>query len=749
MNKSVRGYVFCMEDIDDIIGKSALVEQWGYEFIVIKHFEDVIDAQSEAIAKGQLDKPVLFFIDDKVFLKAWDNDQVRIRHLKRKYIGVVVVYQGELDLSERMLDILIDELEIPTKPARLKRLLRNAEKRMQLEIEKVTLRREIGHRTQQMRELNKIGVALSAERNLKNLLELILTKAREFTGADAGSIYLVDREDKNALRFVWAQNDSIEVPFNEFTMPLDNRSIAGTCVFNSESINIPDAYEIPEDKTYSHNRDWDLSVGYRTKSILCVPMKNHENETIGCIQLINRKKDFRRKLVDPIADAETEVINFDLENQALLSSFASQAAVAIDNNLLLESIERLFEGLVKASVVAIESRDPTTSGHSERVALLCEALAKEISESQTDKYADVRFDKAQLRELRFAALLHDFGKVGVREKVLVKANKLYPQEQEILHWRIELYKRIIEIENLKQMIEKLLDGELPLSEETIYEYEERIEELQQEYENVKQKFDEATLPKPVDKDLLAEIEKFKKVYIQKTDGSLYPLLREQEFENFQIPAGSLNAEERREIESHVVHSFKFLSAIPWTKDLANIPAIAAAHHEKLNGKGYPQGLTEKEIPLQSKIMAVADIFDALTASDRPYKKAMPVERALNILREEASLNHLDETLVDIFIDKRVYRVLFPAADTPEKKAETRRLSRKMAAPASSKKAKKEQETLFDVSALSEQVAQNEQHEQNEQNEQNVLNKYNEQIEQNEIDEDEIDEDEELVIDDEE
>ncbi|MCK5347397.1 MAG: GAF domain-containing protein, partial [Candidatus Heimdallarchaeota archaeon] len=365
-----RGFVFCLENLDEVLKHEKYIEKLGYKLVRIKHFEDVINAQSNAIMHGEIDVPVIFFINSSVFLKAWDNDQVRLRHLKRKYIGVVLVLEDDIQLADRMHEVLIDDLEIPATPARIKRLLRNAEKRMLLEIEKAKLRSEIGLRVMQMKEMQQIGISLSIERNIRKLLGNILEKARELTNSDAGSIYLVDRNDPNKLRFVKAQNDSVDVPFEETEMELNKASIAGCCVVSGKLININDAYNISENAPFTHNQEWDESIGYRTKIILSVPMSINSGETIGCIQLINRKKNKNEILEDPIADIENRVTSFNSENKSMISSFASQAAVAINNSYLLEDIENLIEGLVRASVVAIESRDPATSGHSSRVAEL-------------------------------------------------------------------------------------------------------------------------------------------------------------------------------------------------------------------------------------------------------------------------------------------------------------------------------------------------------------------------------------------
>ena len=342
------------------------------------------------------------------------------------------------------------------------------------------------------------------------------------------------------------------------------------------------------------------------------------------------------------------MIPFDAENESLLSSFASQAAVALENSFLIESIENLFDGFIKASVVAIESRDPSTSGHSERVAMLSLKLAEAVNETTTGNYADVYFDENQLKEIKFAGMLHDFGKVAIKENILVKQNKIFEYQAELLKWRIELFKRIYEVKMLNAMIKNCLDGSFPMNETSVSALKEKIQTKQAEIENLYTLIQEAAQPKPLKTELINEIASYKNIELQLTNGDSYPLITENDFEDLSISRGTLNKKEKIEVESHVEHTFKFLKEIPWTKELEKIPEIAGGHHEKLNGKGYPEGKTDTEILIQSKIMAVADIFDALTATDRPYSNGLSVQQAIEILREEAAQNQIDSELVEIF-----------------------------------------------------------------------------------------------------
>src|SRR3989449_4889178 len=317
---------------------------------------------------------------------------------------------------------------------------------------------EIARLDRELSELNAIGIRLSAERNPRELLETILTKARETTNSDAGSLYLVDEaaDGTRHLRFALAQNDSVEIPFRATTLPLTNDSVAGHVALTGKILNLEDAYAPPPGAPYHINPAFDEQTGYRTRSTLVVPMRTPQGETIGVLQLINCKPDFARPF-GSVEETERTVQRYSQRHQQLAGSLASQAAVAIHNSHLVESIRRLFEGFVQASVVAIESRDPTTSGHSFRVADLTVGLAQVVDRCRTGPYGERRFSAEEMTELRYAALLHDFGKVGVREQVLVKAKKLLPGELDRIGQRVELIKRGVELRYAGKKIEHRLD----------------------------------------------------------------------------------------------------------------------------------------------------------------------------------------------------------------------------------------------------------------------------------------------------
>jgi len=517
------------------------------------------------------------------------------------------------------------------------------------------LQRELDRTRADLQELSGIGAALMTERDPDRLLERIVTIARQLTSSDAGSLYLTEDdpdtpEASDWLRFKLAQNHSIpDAPFVSFTLPINPSSLAGYAAHTGETLRIDDAYEIPPDAPYGFNRSFDERFGYRTQSMLVVPMMDQLGGVVGVLQLINHKTDPAARITSEEA-AERYVVPFTDADLRMVQALAGQAAVSIENSLLYRQIEHLFESFVKAAVTAVDQRDPTTSGHSVRVATLTCDMAVALDRHAVGAHAGVKFSREQLRELRYAALLHDFGKVGVREEVLVKSRKLPPLLWERIQARFAFARRTLEAEHHRGRAELLERGERPLPEADAA-YHARLAEIDRIAEVVRAANEPSVLPQAA----AAELDEVGKLTFAGPDGIPLPYLTQEELAYLRIPRGSLNEEERREIESHVEQTFEFLTQIPWTGDLRNVAAIAYGHHEKLNGRGYPRGVTAEHIPVQTRIMTVADIFDALTASDRPYKRALPVERALDILRAEAGEGLLDLSLVEVLVESRVYQ----------------------------------------------------------------------------------------------
>lgn len=496
----------------------------------------------------------------------------------------------------------------------------------------------------ELSELNAIGIRLSSEREPAALLETILSKARAITSSDAGSLYLVEEHgDTRRLRFALAQNDSVDIPFTSVTLPLTGESVAGHVALTATIVNLEDAYAPPPGAPFHINRWFDEHSGYRTRSMLVVPMHTPQGETIGALQLINCKGDYAGPLAGT-ADVDRYVRRFDARHEKLASSLASQAAVALHNSRLYESIHRLFEGFVKAAVIAIESRDPTTFGHSFRVADLTVGLAEVVDRAHAGAYRAVRFGTDEMRELRYASLLHDFGKVGVREHVLVKSKKLYPLDLDRIRHRVELRKRDLELRAARAKLDLALAARRPRFAAQAARIDAELAAALAELDEHLHLVVLANEPSVTPREFASDLERL----------TARAVITPEEAQVLAISRGSLTDSERRDIQAHVVHTFQFLAQIPWTRELRRVPEIARSHHEKLDGSGYPYGIRADDIPLQSRMMAIADIYDALTSTDRPYKKAVRVEEALDILDAERRAGALDGGLLDLFIEARVY-----------------------------------------------------------------------------------------------
>jgi HD-GYP domain-containing protein (c-di-GMP phosphodiesterase class II) len=480
-----------------------------------------------------------------------------------------------------------------------------------------------------------------------------LEEAREYGGAKL----VVSRKEntRKALRFKLTQNHTLgALPFREAVMEISDKSIAGYVVKTGEIVNLEDAYHLPELVPYSFNRKFDEDSGYRTKSMIAVPMRNPESgEIVGAVQLINAKRNAEAKL-NSLSAVVLAVVPYTMRQQEMVASLASQAAVALDNSRLYQKQQELFEGFVRAAVTAIESRDPTTSGHSFRVATGTVALAETVDRASDGPYREVRFSRDQMKEIRYASLLHDFGKVGVREEVLVKAKKLYPAQLELIKQRFHFVKRSMQVESLQAKLNYALEkgsGEY-LSKQGEFDgwLAQQLQEVDEYFATVLRSNEPTVLP-------AGSFEKLAEIaarHFLDFDGADQALLVPDEVRLLSIRKGSLDENERLQIESHVVHTFNFLSQIPWTREIRNIPEIARSHHEKLTGKGYPNKLAAPEIPLQTRMMTISDIFDALTASDRPYKPRIGPEKALQILEEEMRDGNIDPNLFRLFVEAKIW-----------------------------------------------------------------------------------------------
>src|SRR5437870_5470315 len=564
---------------------------------------------------------------------------------------------GETDVPEGLpTEFLSGFLTQPTSPRRLLVAIRAGFREAAARAETARARGEAAQRAREIGELTRIGVALGTERDIKTLLDLILTQARRITQSDAGSLYLVElnEEGTKRLRFRLAQTYSKpEAPFVEFTIPVDRTSLAGYCAVTGDPLVIDDAYFLPPDVEYTINRSFDERYGYRTKSMLVIPMKDHKDEIIGVLQLINRKRNFEAILATT-QDVQEEVVPFSKRTVELVTALAGQAAVAIENSQLYEEIERLFEGFVKAAVHAIEQRAPTTFGHSGRVANMTVGLASVVDRAEDGAYRGVTFTREQIKEIRYAGLLHDFGKVGVREQVLVKAKKLYPLHLDLINQRHHFVRRTGDREFWRKRSEFLETHERkdyePFLRALEAEHAREVEVLDGFLNAVLSANEPTVLPGGRFEALL---QLARRTYEDPT-GRPHPYLTEEEMRYLTIPKGSLDETERLEIESHVTHTYRFLQQIPWTRELQDIPMIAYGHHEKLDGKGYPRRVTGEAIPIQTRMMTISDIYDALSAADRPYKAAVAPARALDIMADEVRAGQLDQELFRLFVDGKVF-----------------------------------------------------------------------------------------------
>lgn len=592
------------------------------------------DLQAALLAAESKNQRTLLVLSEEDYTEA----QITLKSLEHRYsLGWILIGQeGTTLLKDKMLhgdvlDVILDkEFRKATEFHLLRsvrQLLRNEEKGNQ----------RVSQKT--LEHLNQTFISLSAERNAERLLASIVLKGKELANADGGSLYMVAETDGD-LFFRLRIRDHLEeeVTITHMSPKVQENSICGYVALTAKLLNVPEVANLRPLTLPQFNKTIDHHSGVPPQSLLTVPLKNSRNEIIGVLQLSEK--------------TSTEVSGkmFDSEDESLLSSFATQAAICLENVDLYGDIQRLFEGFVKASISAIESRDPSTGGHSERVAKICVALARATTECNLGIYRSVKFREEEIRELEYAALLHDFGKIGVREEVLCKAKKLYTYQLDGIKDRIRICKAAAKIDYMEKLLKA--NGNTGAIER---EYEQRQAEIDAYWEIIVAS-NEPTILKRESAEML---DKIRREHLLLPDGSQVAVLTEEEYQALSVTKGSLTDSERLEIESHVRHTYQFLKMIPWTKDFRHLTEIAYCHHEKLDGTGYPRGLSAHEIPLQSKIMTIADIYDALTAADRWYKEAVPTQKALDILQLEVSQGKLDPVLFELFLEKKIYELTLP------------------------------------------------------------------------------------------
>lgn len=502
--------------------------------------------------------------------------------------------------------------------------------------------------------LNAIGVALSAERNTSRLMEIILLGAKEITNADGGTLYSVT--DERTLKFEIMRNQSLgvamggttdkEIPFAPLPLFLPDGSpnvnmVAAYTVLNDCTVNIKDAYEeIGFD--LSGTRKFDEQTGYRSKSFLTIPMKNHENEIIGVLQLINA--------VDPTSG---EIIPFSDENRQLVESLASQAAVALTNHNLIEGLKNLFEAFIELIADAIDEKSPYTGGHCRRVPELTMMLAEAAVRMQHGPLKNFSMSEKDVYELRIASWLHDCGKVTTPESVMDKPTKLSTifDRIDLIEQRFELLKQQQETAMLRRQIVAMQTGQECDAAALETRFRQQVAQWESDLEFLKNANLGGEFMAEEDLQRVRDIAAYR---ILDKDGEPVSFLSEDEVYNLSITRGTLTAEERAIINNHIVVTINMLESLPYPKDLKRVPEYAGGHHERMDGKGYPRGLTREQMSIPARVMGIADIFEALTSRDRPYKKAKTLSESLHILGRMKLDHHIDPDLFDIFIHDKIY-----------------------------------------------------------------------------------------------
>ncbi|MBB1485839.1 HD domain-containing phosphohydrolase [Oceanospirillum sediminis] len=505
--------------------------------------------------------------------------------------------------------------------------------------------------------LNDIGIALSAERDMESLLETILVSAKDLTEADGGTLYLYN-EKQQSLEFTIVRTLSLGIslggktghPISSNFKPLplfledgnpNQQMIAAYAALSGQTINIQDAYEVTE-FDFSGTRKFDESTGYRSKSFLTVPMTNHENDIIAVLQLLNK------------IDTETgEVISFSQQDQKLAESLASQAAVALTNKRLIDELENLFSAFIKMIATAIDEKSPHTANHCRRVPEATMMIAEAAHHSDMDYFRNFFMEDADRYELKVASWLHDCGKISTPVHVVEKATKLETIHDriELVAARFEILRRDLEINMLKQRIAALENGETNHAS-IIENYEQLVKSLSEDLAYVRRCNQGGEF---MPDEQIARVEALSKLTWTDLENNTQNLLSDDEVKNLSIRRGTITAEERDIINNHMTLTIRMLEQLPFPKHLRKVPEYAGGHHERMDGRGYPRGLTRNQMSIPARIMAVADVFEALTSSDRPYKKPMPLSQTLTIMGRMVEDDHLDPDIYRLFVHSEVYK----------------------------------------------------------------------------------------------
>ncbi|MBI9111038.1 HD family phosphohydrolase [Maridesulfovibrio ferrireducens] len=502
--------------------------------------------------------------------------------------------------------------------------------------------------------LTEIGLALSGETRLERLLEMIVDEARVLTKADAGTLYIVDKNNRK-LEFSILQNDTMNVRMggtsgNEITLPpvplytsgnTPNKShVSAYCALTGETVNIADVYEA-EGFDFTGPRKYDAATGYRSKSMLVLALKNHEQDIIGVLQLLNA------------LDSNEKVVEFSTDVVDIVGSLASQAAIALTNAQLIQGLKDLLYSVIQSIAAAIDAKSPYTNGHIERVVDLTMMIAETVNRATEGKFADMQFTVDELEELKLAAWMHDVGKISIPEHVVDKSTKLQTiyDRSELVDNRFRLISELVKNRQLEEVVQVLSNG---AGTNKISAIEMRYAVELEQLEDDRKFIASCNIPNEfmTDERIARVREIAARTY--ESGGESFNWLSDDEVTNLCIRKGTLTDRERKVIESHAAITYEMLSRLPFPKRLSCVPEYAAGHHEKVDGSGYPKGLAEKELSLQSRIMAVADIFEALTAKDRPYKKPMKLSQAIKILGFMEKDRHIDSDVYKLFLDSGLY-----------------------------------------------------------------------------------------------
>ena len=477
-----------------------------------------------------------------------------------------------------------------------------------------------GYYEAMLEKMKHIGILFSAEKDVDKLISLILNEVMDMVQCDAGSVYIVEENDGlQVLRFMKSHNRSIDFKFEDTILKMDGTSLAGYSAINKVSFISNDLSTLKE-MGLIYNDYFDRTTNYHTQNMMVVPMLDIKNEVVGVLQLINKME-------------EGVIVPFDAFEEELVLAIASQAAILLERSLLYNSIKVLFENFVESMVLTIDKRDPTTSGHSLRVAHYVKELINAVNETRDGILKDTHFTEEETQEIYYASLLHDIGKIGVSEVLLGKRFKLSPGTLELIRYRFMYLKSYLQC--------RLLNDHISSEEKALLENADQYYQLIVKVNGMGYLSDE-------DEAILREMAE---IQYEEVDGQNKYLLSELELENLLVKKGNLTSEERAIMQKHATYTYDILKDIPWPDYLKRIPRMSAAHHEKLDGSGYPNQLKHEEIHLEAKLIAVADVFEALTAIDRPYKRSISIVEAIAILREEAKKDHLDQELVELFIEE--------------------------------------------------------------------------------------------------